>query len=88
MKELYKSIDLPLEEQFKENWNWEDSYQRYELDQEIQDKEYFQNMDGDDFIHLIRKMDNFLMERGISCYFIKNYYLACIVFDEFNRGEN
>jgi hypothetical protein len=70
-KNLIRSIDLPLEEQYKENWGWEDSYQRYELDQEFQDKEYFQDMDPDDLIHLVRKMDNFLRERGISDFFFE-----------------
>lgn len=81
-KELNCSIDLPLEEQFGENRGWEDSYQRYELDTMFLEKEYFQDMDLDDFLHLIRKLDNFLMERGISEYFIRNFALACKVFDE------
>lgn len=82
------SIDLPLEEQFRENWGWEDSFQRYELDREFQDKEYFEAMEANDFIKLIRKLDNFLMERGLSEYFIRNYGLACQVFEErFSKDE-
>lgn len=84
-KELIRSIDLPLEEQFRENWSWENSHQRYELDQEYQEKEYFQNMDPNDLCHLVRKMDNFLMERGISDCFYRNYYLAIQTFNELDE---
>ncbi|MBR4238305.1 MAG: hypothetical protein IKQ03_02695 [Prevotella sp.] len=82
VKERNRSIDLPLEEQFAENHGWEDSYQRYQLDREFQDSDYFYEMDSDDFFHLIRKMDNFLRERGISEYFISNYAKACVAFEE------
>ena len=30
-------------------------------------------MDPNDLVHLIRKMENFFRERGISDYFIRNY---------------
>lgn len=84
-KELNRSVDLPLEQQFRENWNWEDSWQRYELDNELQDLSYFTEMDGNDLIHLVRKMDNFFMERGISYTFIKNFEKACIAFNKLNK---
>ena len=86
-KKLIRSIDLPLEEQYKENWGWEDSYQRYELDQLFLDKEYFQDMDPDDLIRLVRKMDNFLRERGISVCFGRNFVLASQVFSELDKSE-
>lgn len=76
MKEPFRSIELPPEKQFGENWNWENSSQQYELDTEFKDLEYFTNMDDNDLIYLIRKMENFLMERGISCCFMRNYALA------------
>jgi len=85
VKELIKSIDLPLEEQYKENFGWENSYQRNEIDSKFLDKEYFQSMNANDFIHLIRKMENFLRERGLSDYFIRNYGLADQVFREMDE---
>lgn len=88
VKELNRSIDLPLEAQFAENFNWEDSFQRYELDQEYQDFDYFYSMDPDEFFHLIRKMDNFLRERGISEYFISNFGKANIAFAEIEKQLN
>lgn len=88
VKELNRSIDLPLEAQFAENFNWEDSFQRYELDQEFQDIDYFYSMDPDEFFHLIRKMDNFLRERGISEYFISNFGKANIAFAEIEKQLN
>ena len=87
-KELSKSIDLPREMQFRENWGWEDSFQCYQLDREFQEKSFFTDMDSEEFLHLIRKMDNFLMERGISEYYIRNFALACRVFDEMNNEES
>lgn len=86
-KELNCSIDLPLEEQFGENWGWEDSFQRYELDREFKDNEYFEEMDSEDLIHMLRKMRYFLMERGISEYFIKNYEKACLAFNMLNEQQ-
>lgn len=88
VKELNKSIDLPLEAQFAENHGWENSYQRYELDQEFQDIDYFYCMDPDEFFHLTRKMDNFLRERGISEYFISNYRNANVAFVEIEKQLN
>ena len=83
-KELLKSIDLPLEMQFRENWGWEDSLQCYELDTEYQDMSYFTDMDPDDLIKLIRKMDNFLKERGLSDHFISNFSEASVAFEALN----
>jgi len=83
-----KSIDLPREMQFGENWGWEDSFQRYQLDREFQEKSYFEDMDPEEFLHLIRKLDNFLMERGVSEYFIRNFALACQVFDEMGKEDD
>ena len=88
IRNLNCSIDLPLEEQYKENWGWEDSRQRYELDCEFQDKMYFEDLDPEELINLVRKMDNFLMERGISDYFLRNFALASQVFDELCKEEN
>lgn len=88
VKELNRSIDLPLEDQFAENHGWEDSSQRYLLDQEYQDIDFFYSMDPDEFFHLIRKMDNFLRERGISDYFISNFGKANIAFVEIEKQLN
>lgn len=82
MKEPLRSSNLPEEKQFKENWGWENSFQRYEMDQEFQDKWYFECMEPNDLIKLVRKMENFFMERGISIYFMRNYLLASKVFEE------
>lgn len=87
-KELNCSIDLPLEEQFGENRGWENSNQRYELDTMFQDKEYFQDMDPEDLCHLVRKMDNFLMERGLTYYFLNNYFLAIQAFKNLDEIDN
>ena len=87
-KEPLRSVDLPLEEQFRENWGWENSYQRYELDNDFQDIGYFYDMDPEDLCHLVRKMDNFMMERGISYVFIHNFYLAIKAFNELDKKDN
>lgn len=76
------SINLPLEEQYGENQGWEESTQRFEIDSNFQDLDYFTSMDGNDLIKLIRKMENFLRERGISIYFFRNYGLIDQVFRE------
>lgn len=87
-KERNKSIELPLDAQFRENWGWENSNQLLELDTEFQDMDYFYNMDPEDFFHLIRKMDNFLRERGLSEYFISNYGKANIAFHFIEKKLN
>lgn len=74
------SIVLPLDDQLHENWGWEESYQCYELDYEFKELEYFTKMDEEELIRLIRKMDNFLIERGISDCFMRNYALADTAF--------
>ena len=89
MKELYRSIELPPEKQFGENWNWENSSQQYELDSEFKDLSYFTNMEDNDLISIVRKMENFLMERGISSCFMRNYALADEAFRKMcNREDN
>lgn len=75
-----ESIQIPQENRFGENWEWEDSGQCYELDTEFQDMRYFEEMDADELIYLIRKMDNFLRERGISHAFTDNYGKCCHAF--------
>ncbi len=84
MQNFKSSIVLPLENQFHENWGWEESYQCYVLDYEFKTLEYFSNMDDEELIHLIRKMDNFLSERGISDCFMRNYALADEAFRKMN----
>ncbi len=86
-KELLASIDLPLEEQFRENWGWENSFQRLQLDREFQEKSYFTEMDPEELIFLVRHMDNFLMERGISYPFLRNYELACHAFSKLDEKD-
>ena len=86
-KNQCRSYDIPLEHQYRENWHWEDSFQRYELDNEFQEKSYFQNMDPEDLCRLVRKMDNFLVERGVSYRFIRNYYLAVKTFNELDNSD-
>ena len=78
------SIDLPLEEQIRENWGWENSFQRYLLDRDYQDMSFFTEMDPDDLIKLVRKMENFLQERGLSDYFISNFSKASVAFEALN----
>ena len=87
-KELNRSIDLPLEEQFRENWGWEDSSQRELVDCDFLDLSYFTSQDPDDLIRLVRKMDNFLRERGISECYLKNYYLAVRAFYALDEEED
>lgn len=50
--------------------------------------DFFYNMDPEDFFHLIRKMDNFLRERGLSEYFISNYGKANIAFHFIEKKLN
>ena len=82
MRELNASITLPLERQWGENHNWENSLQCHTLDSQYVEKEYFSDMDFDELVKLIRKMDNFFDERGISTYFFRNFALADQVFRE------
>lgn len=83
-----ESIQLPPENRFGENWTWEDSEQCYELDHEFHSQYYFDDMDADDLCHLIRKMDNFLRERGISDHFIQNYGKCCHAFHKFDEKSS
>lgn len=76
MKNIIRSIELPLKEQYAENHGWENSYECYELDTEFRSLEHFLEMEENDLIRLIRKMDNFLEERGISTIFSRNYALV------------
>lgn len=87
-KQPYYSTELPLNSQFPENWGWENSSQFYELDTEFQDKEYFQNIEPVDICHLVRKMDNFLMERGISYKFLRNYEHVLRAFNSLDEPQN
>ncbi len=88
VKELNKSIDLPLEDQFRENWNWENSSQRYELDIDFQEKSYFTEMDPEELCFLVRHLDNFMMERGISYTMLHNYYHAIHAFNKLDEPDN
>ena len=76
------SIVLPLEEQYRENQGWEDSFLCHELDRECKKIDYFRKMNHEELILLIRKMDNFLMERGVGDCFCRNYALADQAFHE------
>lgn len=82
LKEPLKSIDLPLKDQFRENWFWEDSAERRALDNDFWEEEDFRRMDFCELAHLLRKMDNFLKERGVSECFFRNHQLAAKVFNE------
>ena len=68
-----ESYWIPQENRFGENWTWEDTGQCYDLDHNFQDKEYFENMDYNELGKLFRKMENFMMERGITQHFMRNY---------------
>lgn len=70
-----ESFFVPKENRFGENWTWEDSEQCYQLDTERQDKDYFDQMDGNEKIKVFRKMENFMMERGITQSFMRNYLM-------------
>jgi len=88
-KHLFRSVELQLEDQFGENRGWENSSQRYELDEEFQDKEYFERMDEIEQIRLSRKMENFFEERGVSTALAHNYAMLEQVIckkDEQNNG--
>lgn len=78
-----ESFWVPQENRFGENWDWEDSEQCYELDTKFQNKEYFEQMDGDEQIKVFRKMENFMMERGITQCFMRNY----LTLDQVMREE-
>jgi hypothetical protein len=85
--ERSRSTILPLECQFGENWDWEDSLQCYELDSEFLDNEYFEDMDADDLIKMVRHMENFMMERGVNMYFFRNYAKADKAFEELDKRD-
>lgn len=82
-----ESFWVPQENRFGENWTWEDSGQCYELDTEFQDRSYFENMDPDDLCHLVRHMENFMMERGITMAFFRNYAKADHAFEALDKQE-
>ncbi len=80
-----RSLELPQDEQWGENWKFECSRQCYELDTEFKDKYYFDQMDDEEKLCLIRKMENFIEERGVSVSFARNFALldqACREIDE------
>lgn len=87
-KQPYYSTELPLNSQFPENWGWENSAQFYELDTEFIDKDYFQNIEPVDICHLVRKMDKFLMERGISYKFLRNYEHVLRAFNSLDEPQD
>ncbi len=84
-KNLIRSVEIKLEDQFRENWGWENSSQRYELDEECQSMEYFQSMDDEEQLYLSRKIENFFEERGVSTALARNF--AMLVQDMRNREE-
>lgn len=84
IQDFKSSIILPLDNQLHENWGWEDSFEFYVLDYSFKDMEYFTKMNDEELIHLIRKMDNFMTERGISDSFMRNYALADEAFRKMN----
>ena len=80
-----RSLELPQDEQWGENWEFECSRECYELDTELMDKYYFDQMDDEEKWRLIRKMENFIEERGVSVPFARNYALldqSCREIDE------
>lgn len=88
MKHLVRSVELPQDEQWPENWEFECSNECYELDVEHKDKWFFDKMDFNDNLTLCRYMRNFLEERGISVTFARNFALNELVCDEKEAKEN
>ena len=88
MKHLTRSVELPQDNQWGENWEWETSYQCYEVDAEFKDKSYFEQMDDEEKICLIRKMENFIEERGVSIAFARNYAKLDHVFHGLDEPKN
>ncbi len=82
-----ESFWVPQENRFGENWDWEETTQCMELDTEFQDMGYFEQMDGDELCHLIRHMENFMMERGITMTFFRNYAKADQAFENLDKKE-
>lgn len=81
-KNLCRSIELPLEEQYGENHGWENGSECYRYDTESVDKDHFEEMDFNELVRKVRKMENFMEERGVSVWFFRNYALADQVFTE------
>lgn len=83
-KEPIFSIKLPVEERYGENKKWEDSHECYELDTEFLNLYDFTSKSRRELIGLIRHCDNFLSERGISDWFMRNYALIDQAFRQKN----
>ena len=88
MKNLIRSIDLPQESQFRENWEFETSEQCYDLDTDIKNMKYFRNMEDEDKGPLIRKMENFFEERGVHTTFARNYAMLSQALREMEEEES
>jgi hypothetical protein len=73
---------------YKENQGWENSSQRYELECEFLDEGYFEDMSLEELFWIIRRQENFLMERGIRYPFIHNFSLALHAFDKLKDEDN
>lgn len=91
MKHIVRSIERSQDKQWEENWSFECSNLGYELDTEFKDKTYFKKMDDSDKISLVRKMENFIEERGVSIIFLQNFallYQSCREIDEIEKNKS
>lgn len=88
MKHLVRSIELPQDMQWGENWEFECGHLCHELDTEFKNKYYFDQMDDEEKLSLIRKMENFVEERGVNVQFIRNYALLDQSCRELDEKEN
>lgn len=84
-----ESYFVPQENRFGENWSWEDTNECLEIDTEFQDEEYFEKLESEEKYKLFRHMENFMMERGITQCFMRNYLkLDEAIREEEENSEN
>lgn len=87
LAEVFRNGSMPIapEMRYGENFKWEDSGEFYEMDREFSDDYYYSQLDFDSLLKLIRHMDNFICEHGISDYFLRNFEKCA---SEFKRRCN
>lgn len=85
--EPISSTIIPVDKRFEENRKWEEGQEFYMLDSGSIDKSHFDSMGFDDICLLIRHMENFLMEHGISQQFMRNYATVDAIFNELDKQK-
>lgn len=85
--EPISSTIIPVDKRFEENRKWEEGQEFYMLDSGSIDKSHFDSMSFNDIFLLIRHMENFLMEHGISLHFMRYYATVDAIFNELDKQK-